>query len=147
VGGAVISHRPATADDLRFIVSAWSSSYKDAHTAGMIGTERWATVMHAEIERVLEQAGTQTRVAFEARDPAFVYGFIAGDPSTPAVFYCYTKAAFRRQGIARGLFGALGVDPTRRFLYACKTAVVSRLGDKLPAARFDPGIARYPKEQ
>jgi hypothetical protein len=144
-----ISHRPITADDRRFVVSAWSASYKDSHTAGMISTHRWAEVMHAEIERVLDQPGTQTLVAFEAKDPTFVYGFISGDPdaSTPTVYYCYTKAAYRRQGIARGMFSALGVDPTSRFLYACRTAVVSRLGGKLPAARFDPSTARYSKEQ
>lgn len=144
----MIAHRPATTDDRRFVISAWSASYKDAHTAGMIGSARWAEVMHAEVERVLDQRGTKTLVAYESRDPAFVYGFISGEPDAtpPVVFYCYTKAAFRRQGIARGLFDALGVDPALRFLYACKTAVVPRLAGKLPAAKFEPATARYPRE-
>ena len=150
----MIAFRPivpvdAPGSDRRFVVSAWSASYKDSHSAGMIGTERWADVMHAEIARVLDQANTTTLVAYEKNDPTFVYGFISGVPaeSPPVVYYCYTKAAFRRQGIARRLFAALGIDPDNRFTYACRTAVVTRLGGKIPAARFDPNVARYPARE
>ena len=140
----MISHRLLTPDDRRFVVSAWSASYKDSHSAGMIGTLRWADVMHAEIARVIDQPEAKTLVAYAKDDPSFVYGFISGDPESSVVYYCYTKAAFRRQGIARKLFTALGVDPECHFTYACRTAVVSRLAGKIPAARFDPSVARYP---
>jgi hypothetical protein len=145
----VISHRPATPDDRRFVVSAWSSSYKTAHTAGMIHTDDWATVMHAQIERLIARPDVRTIVAFERKDPTFVYGFICGDPtgSVPIVFYVYTKEPYRRSGHARGLFGAIGISPLGRFLYACKTAIVPTLTGKIPSARFDPSVARYPKER
>lgn len=137
------AHRPATEEDRRFIIPAWSASYKDSHSAGMICSERWADVMHAEIRRVLDWPSTITLVAYEPKDPTFVYGFISGDPSRSLVYYCYVKAAFRRHAFARGLFAAIGVDPGGHFTYGCRTAVTSRLAGKIPAARFDPSVARY----
>lgn len=135
--------------DRRFVVSAWSSSYKHAHTAGMIHTDDWATIMHAQIERLISQPSTSTIVAFESKDPDFVYAFISGDTSraVPIVFYAYVKEPYRRAGHARKLFAALGVDPSRRFWFACKTAIVSTLARSIPSARFDPELARYPKER
>lgn len=145
----MIQHRPATDDDRRFVVSAWSSSYKHAHQAGMIHTDDWAPIMHKQIERVIAWPSTRTIVAFESKDPSHLYGFISGDTSerTPVVFYVYTKEPYRRSGHARGLFAALGVNPEQRFLFACKTAIVPTLAGKIPAARFDPATARYPKER
>jgi GNAT superfamily N-acetyltransferase len=145
----MISHRPATPDDVRFVVSAWSSSYKQAHTAGMIHTDDWATVMHRQVERALARPGSRTLVAFEHKDTSHIYGFICGDTSddVPAIFYVYVKEPYRRSGIARDLFKALGVQPHERFIYACKTAIVPTLARSIPAARFNPAILRYPKER
>ncbi len=145
----VIRYRPATADDLRFIVSAWSSSYKNSHTAGMIHTDDWATVMHKQIERLIAQPSTTTIAAFESSDPKFVYGFVCGDVSreAPIIFYVNVKEPYRRSGTARALFAALGVNPERRFYFACKTAIVATLAGKIPSARFAPELARYPKEK
>jgi hypothetical protein len=144
-----ISHRPATTDDRRFIVAAWSSSYKTSHRAGMIHTDDWAGIMRTQIERVLDRPDARAVVAYEKADPAFVYGFIAGDTSDaiPVIFYCYTKEAYRRTGIARGLFAALGVDPGHRFVYCCETGIVaSKLRTKIPNARFNNNEVRYSKE-
>lgn len=155
------AYRPATAADRVFIVSAWSSSYKAANAAGMIASEDWSTIMHRQIEKLLALPSVRTLVAFERSDPGFVYGFIVGDPdpqtrmvgtppsplTAPAVFYAYVKEPFRRVGIARGMFGALGIDPEATFFYACRTSVVSRVVDKIPRARWEPSVARYPKNQ
>src|SRR5690606_16747740 len=106
-------------------------------------------VMHRTIKRVLARPDMQTLVAFESKDPTFVYGFIAGDTSdhVPVVFYLYVKTPFRRMGMARSLFAALGVDPSRRFIFTCKTAAVAGLTGKIPYAKFNPAVPRYPKEQ
>lgn len=154
-------YRDAKIDDRRFVVATWASSYKSAHAAGMIASEDWATIMHAQIEKLLDRPGVRTIVAYDrvARGQDFLYGFIAGDPSllVPAVFYVYVKGPFRSQEgadgkrsgprHARGLFAALGVDPARSFRFACRTAVVSRLADKIPRGRFDPGVARYQQHE
>lgn len=145
----MIAFRPATSDDRRFIVSAWSTSYKHAHTAGMIHTDDWADVMHKQIERVLDRPDARTIVAFESKDPTFLYGWIAGDTSegVPAVFYVYVKEPYRRAGHARRLFAALGVQPGERFVYGCRTAIVPTLARSIPSARFNPAILRFPKER
>ncbi len=144
-----VRHREMLPDDRRFITSAWSSSYKNSHTAGMIFTDDYADVMHRQIARILDWPSTRTVVAFESRDPNFVYGFICGDTSreAPIVFYVNVKEPYRRSGTARALFAALGVNPERRFYFACKTAIVATLARKIPSARFAPELARYPKER
>ncbi|MCA1833031.1 MAG: hypothetical protein ABR520_11215 [Mycobacteriales bacterium] len=157
-------------DDRAFVIATWSSSYKSSHFAGMIAAEDWATVMHAQIGKLLDRPDTRTLVARGGRD--FLYGFIAGDPdlrvtlSEPAggrrwvdveyvgvVHYVYVKDAFRSEAhpdgsrggprIARGLLGALGIEPAQPFLYTCRTGVVARLQEKIPRARFAPAAARY----
>lgn len=144
----MISHRPVTDADRRFVVASWSASYKSAYAAGMVWDTDWADIMHRQIGRVLDLPDTKTIVAFETKDPTFLYGFICGDTSepVPSVFYVYCKLPYRRHGIARGLFGALGVDPTQHFLYACRTDDSVRLADKIPRARWNPLVARYSKE-
>lgn len=150
-------YRDAILDDRPFVVGTWSSSYKSAHAAGMIASEDWATIMHSQIEKLIDRPGTRTIVAYDrvSRGQDFLYGFVSGDPTlvVPVVFYLYVKGPFRSQEDAdgkrngprhaRGLFAALGIDPAKSFRYACRTAILSRLADKIPRARFDPGAARY----
>jgi hypothetical protein len=155
-----------SATDRDFVVATWSSSYKSAHAAGIIASEDWPTVMHATLRKLLARPGTRTIVAYEP--PDFLYGFIAGDTTgpVPVVWYVYVKGPYRSEprvdqdGMpiagprtgprhARGLFRALGVDPTRRFFYACSTPVVTEIGlaRKIPYGKFVPATARYTNYQ
>lgn len=148
----MIAIRPAHDTDRRFIVSAWSSSFRRSEDAGLIQMEDWADVMHAQIERALDRTDVQALVAYEtAASPGLfdLYGFIVADLelAPPLVLYVYTKQAYRRSGIARRLFAAAGVDPAMPFHYACRTLFVSELADKIPRAAFRPLLARYPKEK
>lgn len=141
-----LSFRPAASPaDRRFIVSTWSSSYKKCHSAGLIRAERWAAVMHPEFEAFLDREGAKTLLACEREDPAYCYGWIAGDTteSTPVVFYVYVLQPYRRTGIARSLFSAFGVDPKKYFVYVCAPPIARTLW---PQARFNPNEVRYPKE-
>jgi len=149
----VTLYRDATANDHRFIIGTWLDNYKNAHYAGLIASEDWYAVMSPQLHKLLGRPGTRAIVAFEP--PAFLYGFIVGDTSgsMPIVHYVYIKDPYRsepgpdgrRSGprYARGLFAALGVDPSREFLYTCRTIACVRLADKIPLARFSPGAARY----
>lgn len=146
-------YRDATPTDRIFVTATWSSSYKNAHAAGMIPSEDYPEVMHRAIGKLLARPGARAIVAYEP--PDFLYGFIAGDVSgpTPVVWYVYVKGPYRSEARpggsrvgprhARGLFRALGVDPARQFLYACRTSVVSRVTHKIPNAKFVPAAARY----
>lgn len=142
-----IAHRPVTLDDHDFVVSTWSISYKRSHSAGIIQADDWAEVMRPQIVKVLARPGMRAILAYAKKDADYFYGWIAGDTSQPVplVAYVYVKEAYRRQGIARGLFDALGIDPTRPFTYACKTGIVSELSSKIPFARFNNNDIRYSK--
>jgi hypothetical protein len=160
--GTVIAYRNAEEIDRPFIVSTWSSSFRDQDSAGMIAMDTWADVMHAQIDRLLVRADVTTLVAYETDERKGcghdLYGFIAGDAeprpikidgaihTLPVVFYCYTKQAYRRRfHIQRGLWRALGIDPEKPFAYACDTRAVTELAHKIPLARYTPKVARYPK--
>lgn len=151
-------YRPANEDDRRFVIASWASSYKNAHHAGMIASEDWPAVMHRQIEKLIDRPSSRTIVAYEAAASDFLYGFVAGDVSgsIPVLYYVYVKGPYRSQEAAagrsgprhaRGLLEAIGIDPARPFLYTCRTAIVARLGDKIPRGRFTPAAARYTNHQ
>lgn len=153
-------YRPiTTADDRRFVLSAWSSSYKRSHHAGLITSEDWTAIMHGQIGKIIDRPTTRTIIAYSL--PSTLIAFISGDTShqTPVVHYVYVKDPYRSEAMvdadgfpvgprtgprhARALFRELGVDPTARFLFTCRTYVCTELQDKIPAARFTPAAARY----
>lgn len=169
-----VAFRSAELEDARFIVSSWSRAFKGSNSAGMIADEDWATVMHPQIKKVLARPGARTIVAYEKTDPAFIYGFAAGDTDEriPVVFFVYVKEPYRLAGYRNGvrigdgygrrLLAALGVDPAGRFRYTCWTPVIrdlqgtmgrpvrheaERVPSKIPYATFDPHFARYPKPE
>ncbi len=154
-----LSFRPPRDDaDRTFAVETWLESQRTSYSAGLVRMHRWFDVMRPEIEAHLARPGMQTLVAFERTDPAFLYGWIAADPTEqrvpgkggsvrwwPAlVLYVFVKATFRREGIARALFEAVGIDPAKPFLYSCNTVMASRLASKTPQAKFDPLVCRFP---
>lgn len=145
----MIAQRPAEEADWQFVISTWSRSYKGSRSAGLISSDDWADVMHRQIRRALALPGVRALVAFDAIDPSFLYGWIAGDASAQLVHYVYVKEAFRRAGVARGLFMALGVDPSSGFSFTCWTPACARLAAKIPSARHRPDLARdaHPEER
>ena len=146
----MLAYRPADDRDRRFIVDAWVSSFRTAHSAGMIAMEDWRAVMWPQVEKMLERPDVISTVAYETDDKdrlADLYGFIAADVemSPPLILYVYVKEAYRKTGIARGLFKSIGVDPSKPFHYACKTHIVRTVERKIPMAKWQPLLARFPK--
>lgn len=154
--------RPALPSDRQFVLSGWSSSFRRSRYAGIISMETWADVMHPEITRILDHPSTSTLVAEEPgetdeRGAPWLYGFIAfrGSARTrrPYVYYTYVKSPYREarrrlgepQGVATLLLAAAGIDPRRRFEYACETASALSLAaaGKIPLAECNPFPARY----
>lgn len=143
-----LAFRPAAgrdSEDRQFIVATWSSSYKKSHSAGIIHTDDWADVMHPQFNKHLDRPGSRAIIACDPKDPNYYYGWIAGDTTeaTPVVYYVYVKEPCRRMGIARQLFAALGVDPSKYFVYVCGMPIAKQLASH---ARFNPNEIRYPKE-
>lgn len=135
-------YRRAADGDRIFIDYGWLDSYRWAHAAGMIHMDDWRDVMLPQITRIRTRPHAITMIAEE---PDALAGFICAEPrNDPAlVFYVYVKEQYRKAGIARGLFRSVGIDPDSRFIYACKTAVISELSRKLPRAKWDPYAARF----
>lgn len=127
----------------RFVLSGWSSSFKGSDEAGMITTDDFPHVMHAQIAKIT--ARPECRVLL-ALDQTFL-GFIAGEPEARIVYYCYVKSTYRRRGFARRLFAALGVDPAKPFTFPARTFWTFQLRSKIPMATRDVNVARYPREQ
>lgn len=148
----MIAHRAALPVDQRFIVGAWVGSFRDANTAGLIQVEDWYAVMIPQIAKVMARPDVTATVAYETLDPepaTNAYGFIVADVvEQPAlVYYVYVKEPYRRSGIARGLFDAIGVDPARPFSYVCSTPMEAMLRRKVPMARWKPLLGRFPKNE
>lgn len=140
--------RPEDSPGCSPIVSLWSSTYKDSDFGGLIWHEDWATVMHAQITKIIAKQNRTAIVAVEKTDPTFLYGFIVGDLTcnVPVVDYVAVKESYRKHGIARALFAELGVSTSERFVYSCRNWIVSKLvPTKTPLARLDREQAIYPK--
>lgn len=133
-----------------FVLSGWSSSFKHSRDAGMITSDNWVAVMHAEIAAITARPECRVLVA-HGQDEDTYLGFIAGEPEERVVYYCFVKGLYRRRGLARALFKALGVDPASRFAYPCTTSILddreTLLRRKIPLAHRDQSVARYPKSQ
>ncbi len=135
--------------DRTFIVERWLEAYRTSHTAGMIQMPNWFRVMRPEFEAILARPNAVAYVAHAKADRDLLLGFIAGEiePKPPMVFFVYVKDQYRRAGIARDLFAALGVDPEADFEYACSTADSAMLRSKIPRAKWWPLRARFPEGQ
>lgn len=156
-----LAFRSATsAVDRTFVVESMLESQRTSYSAGLVPIDDWFTTMRAPYTKLLGRDGMRIIVAYEHDDEDFLYGFIAADPTEqrladrdgavrwwPAlVLYVFVKQNYRREGIGRALFNAVGVDPAKPFLYAANTQQASRLASKVPQARFNPLAARFPKE-
>ena len=135
-------------EERQFVIATWSSSFKKAFAAGLIATEDWPAVMHPQLGKILDRAGSRAVIACDTEDSTFFYGWIAGDTSEcmPVIYYCYVKEPYRKAGYARQLFAAFDVDPSQPFTMACQTPTSIALRDKIPRARWNPLEVRYPKD-
>jgi hypothetical protein len=159
------AYRSMLDDDLDFVVSGWSSSFRLSPFAGLIDMRTYADVMHRQIAEVLARPSTVVTVAYEPGEivetPAgprpFAYGFLAQrtDLAAPYVYYVYVKAPYREGrrrlglelGHAAALFEAAGIDPRSPFRFACRTVIGDQLARKVPLAEWDPLPARFERPQ
>lgn len=146
---SAIAYRKAIAADMPFVVDSFLESFRTAHAAGLIVMSDWKAVMRRQLALMFQRPGTEVWVAYRpGEDVADLYGWLGLQKADrPLIFYCYVKQAYRRLGIARGLFAAAGVDPVGDFDYAAKTAVVTHLASKMPRAKWNPLRARFDKKE
>lgn len=151
-----LAFRPAELADRHFVVSSWTQSFRTEDTAGFIQDEDWFSIMDVQIAKALARPDVRTIVACESSAPDHLHGFITADTveRTPLVYFVYVKRPYRRggrgrlwegTGLARQLFGAIGVDPSNPFNYVCSTRFTRRLRRKIPLAVWKPLYGRFPK--
>lgn len=147
-----IAYRPAEVADYDFVIPNWSRHFKKSRTAGIIADEDWAKVMHPTIQKLTSRPDVQTTIAYENTSPALLYGFVSASPEhdPPVIYFLFVKEQYTRAGYARGLLAAIGVDPSKRFVYTCATPVLSHtdkktgktIRDQIPLASHRPEYAR-----
>jgi GNAT superfamily N-acetyltransferase len=165
----LLRYRPAEAKDWPFVLETFLDSYKHCHAAGLIQMNDWKEVMRPQLQKILDRPGCATWVAFnpaEAESGSDLYGWAAVErdykiptrkrvngqwetslelSEDPLVHYIFTKQAYRRLGIAKGLLRAAGVNVTEPFWFSAKTPVLDRLKAKIPQARWNPLLCRFEK--
>lgn len=134
--------RPACPDDRAFVVSGWSSSLRLTRDLPLVQMTTYATHMHAILGEVLERPRVEVIVA----EGSVLQGFMVFE-RPDHVLYCYVAQPFRRNGIARQLFAAAGIDPASRFDYACRTKASWVCRHKIPLAIYNPYRARFAPEE
>jgi GNAT superfamily N-acetyltransferase len=164
-----LAYRQAEARDLPFIVDSWVESWRTAHAAGQIPMVFYHEDVEKYVRWFLQRPGVRIYVAHHpdvsSDTRADLYGFLVVEDDVeipqrvrirgrweerlipadcPIVLYVYVKSAYRRQGIARGLFDVASVDTSRRFLYAAKTPIVSKIS-LFRNAEWAPLACRFPK--
>jgi GNAT superfamily N-acetyltransferase len=146
-----LAFRPAdfaSPTESHFIVDSWVRATMYAHAAGLIAFEDYFAVKIPQVEKVLHRPSVRTLVAYETDDDtrvADLYGFITahtGVVPQGLVYFVFVKEPYRRQGVARRLFHAVGIDPSKPFLFGEKTGVVTDLQYKIAAAKWVPLLAR-----
>ena len=135
--------RPMSPDDRQFVLSGWSASYRMSRDLAFVPMSSYAGFMHPVITAVL--ARPTTEVLIDAG--AVLRGFIAFE-QPDYVIYLYVAQPFRKNGIARDLMLAAGIDPGDRYSYAARTRATWQLqfSGKMPLAQFDPMRVRFGKE-
>ncbi len=143
-----LAFRSATVEDRAFVISSWETSYRKAHTAGLITMPDWAAVMRDQLTKILDRSYVKTTVAYEADDSQHIYGYLVSEPdeTPPLVYWCYVKQPYRRQGMTYSLFRAAGIDAQGRWNFVCSAPVVSRILPKVPLAKWRPLLGRYSRE-
>lgn len=146
----MIAHRAAGAVDRNFVAKSWVASYRDADSAGFIAVDDWYLVMIPQVVKAMARPDVRVWIAYETSNPnpsANAYGFLVADTAErpPLVYYVFVKEAYRRAGVARGLFAAAGIAPDQPFNFVCDTPMAHRLRRKIPLARWAPKLGRFPK--
>lgn len=164
-----LAYRPAEPEDLSFIIESFLDSFRTSRAAGLISMETWKEVMRPEWARILARPGIEVYVAYHPGDDsrlADLYAWLVIEreyeipanllrsgrrsremvpADVPLVHYCFTKQAYRRMGVMKGLFRVAGLG--KKWNYSTRTPVVSAMTEagKLPHARWLHLVARYEK--
>lgn len=112
--GLEVETREGTEADVAFVFATWLRCYKrSSQFARHIRNDTFFAMHHLVVERILARA--RVTVAHPAGDPETILGYLVSEPHAGGmlVHWLYTKAPFRRLGVATALLSTIGIEPGR----------------------------------
>jgi hypothetical protein len=122
------------------VVESWLGSYRCSPWAGAV-TNNLFDAVYGDTIRQLFERGALCWIAHNPDDENHVIGYLVTEytrDGKPVVHYCFVKDYARRNGVARSLFAAAGIDPNEHFFYTFRTPHARAF----PGGRYEPAIAR-----
>jgi ribosomal protein S18 acetylase RimI-like enzyme len=92
------------ADELKFILDSWSSSFRKSPYAGVVPNNHWAAVSRASMTQIMTRPSVTTTVAlagYSAESRGRVMGYVVAEPGI--LHWIYVKKDFRKLSIGREL--------------------------------------------
>lgn len=135
--------RLALEADYPLVLDSWLKSTRDEPWAGNVPNNLASAVLQESLKQLLAR-GAKVLVAANPERDNQVVGWICAEPGREAekvVHMIYVKKPFRRNGIARELLRAVGLQPTDPFPFTYRT----RMSRVFPNAKYLPAIQRRHK--
>lgn len=128
--------RRPTPSDLNFIQATFIKSMK---RESPIGRSTSASVFFSEFPHIVDHilATSHVAVAAHLEEPDVVFGYLIHDDK--GIHYAFTKAAFRRLGIARGLV-SFAFPEAKTIMHSQATKASKAISEKHPELIFNPFI-------
>lgn len=92
------------ADEFKFILDSWSSSFRKSPFAGVVPNNHWAAVSRATMTQLMTRPSVTTTVALagsSAETRGRVMGYVVSEPGI--LHWLYVKKDYRKLGIGRQL--------------------------------------------
>lgn len=146
-------------DDTAFVIDTWVETFRNSYAAGVVPMEYYQADYRKYVAWLLEQRAPEVLIAYDAEAEVAnteLLGFLVFEKTVtfpvgrstrtvgPVVHYVAVKEYMRGNGLARELFKAASIDQHGEFTYCFKPTKLEK--DKVPRARWNPLIARYPKQ-
>lgn len=90
--------------DLPFVLSSWMQSHREEGANALMDNDAYFAAVKPRLIEILSRS--PVLVASNPEDPWQVYGWIAAEPDV--LHYVYVKSVYRKFGIGRQLFDAVG---------------------------------------
>lgn len=136
----LITVRPATADDMRFVKASWYESYR---RGGYVPQDMGSDLYHAGhakvIDDIIARPSVKVAVAVYTEIPDEICSWVSWERDT--LHYLYTKQAYRHLHIAQDLVKLVHPEPLRWASHMTRGG--ERFG-RLLRVRYNPYLQFHP---
>lgn len=100
----IVATRSYSSSDKSFIMSTMLKGiYFGVANMNLTPKDEFFKHYGKELEAALDNNFLQVKIAYESSDPDLILGYLVTTARSGALVWCYTKAAFRKQGVLRSL--------------------------------------------